>query len=101
MLSLQGIRNNKQNTKPPPQTNQPKPKAFLNWKLTCTFYQQFLPMAAQKSPRQKGSKIHKNLSQKRGSFFQSVFKPVCNASREREEIHHHRKTKRKEVADIL
>lgn len=54
-------------------------------------------MAAQKSPRKKGSKIHKNLSQKWGSFFQSMFKPVCNTSRE---IHVINK-KKKEVAEIL
>lgn len=38
-------------------------------------------MAAQKSSRKERSKIHKNLSQKWGSFFQSMFQSVCNTSK--------------------
>lgn len=37
---------------------------------TCTFYEQFLPMATQQSPGQKGGEVHKNLSEQRGHLLQ-------------------------------
>lgn len=39
---------------------------------TCTFYEQFLPMATQQRPGQEGGKVHKNLPQQGGHLFQSA-----------------------------
>ena len=39
---------------------------------TCTFYEQFLPMATQQRPGQEGSKVHKNLPQQGGHLLQST-----------------------------
>lgn len=39
---------------------------------TCTFYEQFLPMATQQRPGQEGSKVHKYLPQQRSHFLQSA-----------------------------
>lgn len=39
---------------------------------TCTFYEQFLPMATQQRPGQEGSKIHKNLPQQGRHLLQSA-----------------------------
>ena len=39
---------------------------------TCTFYEQFLPMATQQRPGQEGGKVHKNLPQQGGHLLQSA-----------------------------
>lgn len=41
---------------------------------TCTFYEQFLPMATQQRPGQEGGEVHKNLPQQRGHLLQSALK---------------------------
>lgn len=38
---------------------------------TCTFYEQFLPMATQQRPGQERGEVHKNLPQKGRHFLQS------------------------------
>lgn len=37
---------------------------------TCTFYEQFLPMATQQRPGQEGGEVHKNLPQQRRHLLQ-------------------------------
>lgn len=39
---------------------------------TCTFYEQFLPMATQQRPGQEGCKVHKNLPQQGCHLLQST-----------------------------
>lgn len=39
---------------------------------TCTFYEQFLPMATQQRPGQERGKVHKNLPQQGGHLLQSA-----------------------------
>ena len=39
---------------------------------TCTFYEQFLPMATQQRPGQEGGKVHENLPQQGGHLLQGA-----------------------------
>ena len=39
---------------------------------TCTFYEQFLPMATQQRPGQEGGKVHKDLPQQRRHLLQGA-----------------------------
>jgi len=67
---------------------------------TCTFYEQFLPMATQQRPGQEGSKVHKNLPQQGGHLLQSSLQLGGDAVEETSERKSERKRSENNISNI-